>query len=93
MWKETPEGIILSVKISTKASRSEVVGEEGEELKLRIAAVPEKGKANAEIIRLLSKKLKIGKSQITILIGETSRHKKLLLRGITSEEMLQKFLE
>lgn len=93
MWKETPEGIILSVKISPKASRSEVVGEEGEELKLRIAAVPEKGKANAEIIRLLSKKLKIGRSQITILTGETSRHKKLLLRGISSEEMLQKILE
>ena len=90
--KETQEGVILSLKISPKSSKSEIAGIEGEELKLRIAAVPEKGEANTEIIRFLSKQLKIPKSQMTMISGETSRHKRVLIRGI-SLKYIQSLLE
>jgi uncharacterized protein (TIGR00251 family) len=81
-WKETHEGVVISLKITPKSSKSEAAGIEGDELKLRIAAVPEKGEANAEIIRFLSKRLKISKSKIILISGETSRHKRVLIKGV-----------
>ena len=50
-----------------------------EYLKINIISIPEKGKANIELINWLSKKLKIAKSNITIISGELDRYKKLLI--------------
>ena len=82
MWKITADGIILPVKLVPKASRNEIVGWENDELKVRINAVPEKGKANAELIKFLSKTFKIPKTQFTIVQGETNRHKLLCITGV-----------
>lgn len=48
-------------------------------LKINIISVPEKGKANQELIAWLSKKLKTAKSNITIISGELDRYKKILI--------------
>ncbi len=80
-WKERPDGLVLALKISPKAAKSEILGVEGEELKLKIAAVPEKGEANMEVVRFLAKALGFPKSQVVLLSGEASRHKKVLLKG------------
>ena len=48
-------------------------------LKINIISVPEKGKANQELISWLSKRLKIAKSDITIISGELDRYKKLMI--------------
>ena len=76
--------MIVEVQVIPKSSCSEVVGWEGDILKIRIAAIPDKGKANKELIRFLAKKLKIAKSQITIVSGEKSRRKRLQVEGIAS---------
>lgn len=65
----------IGIKVFPKASKNEVVGWEGDVLKVRLTAVPEKGKANAALIHLLSKHFKVPKSAINILKGETSRNK------------------
>lgn len=65
----------LRVKVTPKASRSEVVGWENGVLKVRLNALPEKGEANEELIRVLSKEFKIAKSLITIVRGHSSREK------------------
>jgi uncharacterized protein (TIGR00251 family) len=82
MIKETPEGLIISIKVTPKSSKNEIVGWENEELKVRITAAPEKGEANEEVIRFLSKTLGIAKSRVILLSGETSRHKKILLKDM-----------
>lgn len=87
MLQQTNEGILLKVKIIPKASRSEIVGWENGELKIRIAAIPEKGEANIELVRFLSKQLGIGKSKIELVKGQTSRHKCLCLKGVTLKEV------
>ncbi len=87
MWKETSEGILLPVKLTPKASCNEIVGWENANLKIRIAAVPEKGEANAELIKLLSKKLSIPKTDISIVKGETSRQKLVLLKGLDTKAL------
>lgn len=87
MYKPADDGIYLFVKIIPKASKSEVVGWENDRLKIRLAAVPEKGLANAELIKFLSGVLSIAKSQIHLVQGETSRLKKILIKGLSAQEI------
>jgi hypothetical protein len=86
-YKETARGIELLVKVIPKASRSEIVGWEAHLLKVRLAAVPEKGQANAELIKYLAKLLGIAKSRIELLSGETARQKRILLVGFSLDEV------
>ena len=55
--------------------------ENQEYLKICIVSVPEKGKANKELIAFLSKKIGIPKSQFKIISGEHDRYKKLKIEG------------
>lgn len=88
MIKETAEGIIIPIKVTPKASKNELVGWENEELKIRIAAVPNKGEANEELIRFLAKRLKLSKSQIKIVYGETNRHKRVCITGVSLSQIV-----
>jgi len=87
MWKETTEGIILPIKVIPKASKNELLSWENGELKIRIAAPPEKGCANEELIVFLSKQLEISKSRIKLISGLTSRHKRILLIDVFAESI------
>lgn len=91
MLKKTSKGILLSVKVIPNASKSEIVGLENTILKIRLAAIPDKGEANAELIRMLSKITKIPKSQISIIRGLTSRNKTVAFEE-ASEELLSSCL-
>lgn len=62
-----------------------VAADGGEYLKINVVSVPEKGKANQELICFLSKKLKVAKSAIKIVGGETDRCKKILIHGGTQK--------
>jgi uncharacterized protein (TIGR00251 family) len=75
---------LISVKITPNSSHTKISGkfidEKNQEyLKINVAAVPEDGKANAELIKFLAKIFKIPKSKIEILRGETARIKVLKL--------------
>ena len=50
-------------------------------LKLCVVSVPEKGKANKELILFLAKKIGIAKAQIEIISGELDRYKKIRISG------------
>lgn len=69
--------MIILIKVIPNASRNEVVGWEGEELKVRIAAVADKGKANDMLIRFLAETWGLRRDQITLIHGHTSRHKRI----------------
>lgn len=69
------------MKVIPKASKSEIIGWENEQLKVRLKAVPEKGKANEELIRVLAEYFNIPKSQITIIRGGKSRIKQVQLEN------------
>jgi uncharacterized protein (TIGR00251 family) len=86
LLKETSQGIILPVKVVPKAARHQMCGWEGEELKIRLRAIPEKGKANEALIAFIAEELDLSPSQITLTAGETSRHKRLLITHISREE-------
>ncbi|MCB9991929.1 MAG: DUF167 domain-containing protein [Rhodospirillales bacterium] len=82
----------LPVRLTPKASRNQVGGwvcdDQGQDiLKISVTAVPEKGKANKALIALLAKHLKIPKSDITIIRGETDRNKILKINNISNDTL------
>lgn len=73
---EIPRKEYLRIKVLPKSSKNEVVEiMDDETIKIRIKAVPEKGKANTELIKFLSKELGINRSNISILSGKTEQLK------------------
>lgn len=81
----------LRIKVVPNANANEVIGWEEDYLKIRLRAVPEKGKANKALIAFLADWLKISKSSITLTKGETSRLKVLKIE--LSKQKLMKVIE
>jgi uncharacterized protein (TIGR00251 family) len=81
------DGILLSLRISPGARRSSIEGPYGESaLKLKVAAPPVDGKANAEAERFLAESLGIPRSNVTVVWGASSRDKVVLVRGVGPSE-------
>lgn len=76
-------GVVLDVKVVPNASCDKLDGILGDKLKIRLQAPPVEGKANKALVRFLAKSLNISKSDVVLLSGETSRTKRIMLRGIS----------
>ncbi|WP_415182405.1 DUF167 domain-containing protein [Phaeovulum sp.] len=67
-------GAEIAVRVTPKASRNAVLaGEEG--LRVYVTVVPEDGKANAAVVKLLAKALGVAKTRLVLIRGATSRDK------------------
>lgn len=73
--KEDGADLLLRLVLQPKASRDKFVGLLGDELKIAITAPPVDGKANAHLIKFLSKQFKVPKGAITVEKGLLNRHK------------------
>ncbi|MGF1763152.1 DUF167 family protein YggU [Aliivibrio kagoshimensis] len=71
------DDLILKLYIQPKASRDQIVGLHGDELKVAITAPPIDGKANSHLTKFLAKQFKIAKGKIVIEKGELGRHKQV----------------
>ena len=71
--------LILEVKVVPRAGRQKCVLDTTGRLKCYIMAAPEGGKANAELLDLLRKALKISKNQLQITLGATARLKRIAI--------------
>lgn len=96
-YDETEQGVILRVRLTPNSSSCLIKGiftdAEGYDfLKINVVNVPEKGKANSELLSFLAKKLKLPKSKIEIIFGETDRYKKILIHD-KSEYVLKSLNE
>jgi uncharacterized protein (TIGR00251 family) len=78
--EQGPDGALLTLNVVPRASRTALVCE-GEGLKLRVAAPPVDGEANAEVVRFLCKLLGVPKADVAILSGFRGRSKRVLIRG------------
>lgn len=84
----TDAGVLLPVRVQAGARMSAVRGEQQGALKVAVQQAPEKGKANRALLALLAKSLGLSKSQLTIVAGETSNQKKLLVTGAAADDLL-----
>ena len=69
----------IKVKVKPNAKREDIKEIERDFFEVRTTVVPEKGKANKKVIEILSKYLKVPKSRIKLIKGETSREKIFLI--------------
>jgi uncharacterized protein (TIGR00251 family) len=87
---ERREGAVrIPVRAQPRASKSEVVGEHDGALKVRLAAPPVEGEANAELVRCLAKWLSVPRSAVRLVAGETGRNKVVEIAGIEPETVLR----
>lgn len=82
---QTEQGVDIHVKVVPGSSRTQIAGTLGPMLKIKVAAAPEKGKANSSLIEFLAKKLSVKKKDIEIISGKTNPVKILRISGIDPE--------
>jgi uncharacterized protein (TIGR00251 family) len=81
-WQEWQgETLLLNVRVQPRASRDEVVGVQGGCLKIRIAAPPVGGAANAHLVRFLAAQFGIPRSRVQIVAGPAAREKRIAIHG------------
>ncbi|MBO1518196.1 DUF167 family protein [Oceanisphaera pacifica] len=73
--------LYLSLYVQTKTSRDRIVTMVGDELKVAITAPPVDGKANAHLLKWLAKQCKVAPSQVQLLSGHNSRHKRVVIHS------------
>jgi hypothetical protein len=75
-WIEGRPGVVrIRVRAQPRASRTEITGEREGALRIRVAAPPVEGEANAALIRFIAKRLGIAPSRVRLISGETGRQK------------------
>ena len=78
---ETPEGVVLNVRAQPRSSRSGIDGVLGDAVKVRVRCAPVDGKANKELVETLADVFGLPKGAVVFKSGETSKTKRILLRG------------
>lgn len=85
-----PNGVRLSIRLTPKASKNhfgqvERSADGLSHLKAYVTTVPEGGKANKTLIKMLARSCKIPAGKISVASGATNRNKQLLIEGETLE--------
>jgi len=92
-FQSSDSGTLLRLRIQPRASRDEIVGLHGEDLKVRISAPPVDSAANDSLIKYLSKQLDMPKSKVQLVKGQTSRNKTILLTETQPKDLPKAFLD
>ena len=77
--------LTLTLHIQPGAKTTEVAGEHGDALKIRLAAPPVDGKANAALLAFIAERLGVPKSAVTLKSGQASRRKVVEVEGASAE--------
>jgi uncharacterized protein (TIGR00251 family) len=77
----------IQVYVQPRASKTVVAGTHDGCVKIRLAAPPVDGAANAALVEFVAERLKIAKSRVRILTGLTSRRKVVEVAGVTAEQL------
>jgi len=85
--KKVPGGVTLAVRVTPRARKNEIVGVAGEALKVKLAAPPVEGAANAALCAFLAEQLGVRKSAVTLVAGQASRQKVVRVEGVTADEV------
>jgi len=84
---ESEKGCTFMVRVVPRGRRDEIVGLHGDALKLRLAAPPERGKANRALRKFLAKRLDVSPADVEIISGYTSRQKRVCVRDVSVDSV------
>jgi uncharacterized protein len=76
----------LRIRVSPGARTTELVGRHGDGWKVRVAAPPERGRANEALLDLLAERLHVAPAELTVVAGRSGRDKIVELRGLEAGE-------
>ena len=86
-----PDGLTritrITVTVSPGASRTELVGRHGDGWRARVAAAPERGRANEALVALLADALDVPRSRVSVVGGQTGRRKIVEVDGLDGDEI------
>lgn len=85
-WRAEPAALLLFLRVTPNAAVDRIEGAETRDdgtavLRIRVRAVPDRGKANAAVIALLAEALGVPKSAVSVVSGETARLKTVRVAG------------
>ena len=83
----------LAVHVTPKSGRDEVVGWRGSELAVRVTSPPEGGKANTAVCKVIAGALRVPKTSVRVVRGDTARHKVLEIADIDDVDLISVFGE
>jgi uncharacterized protein (TIGR00251 family) len=86
--QERGGAVVFSVRVQPRASKDEIAGEMGGALKVRLRAPAVEDRANEALVEFLAELLKTSRSAVSILSGERSRVKRIEIRGVTRQQVL-----
>ncbi len=90
---ETRSGAVrFHVHVRPRASRTECAGLHGDAVKVRVAAPPVEGAANAELIAFLARKLGVPRSAVRIVTGDRGRRKTVEVTGVDPDQVPARLL-
>ena len=82
------DGVVrLQAYVQPRAALTQIAGMHGDSIKIRIAAPPVDGEANAELERFIAKLLGIAKSKVSVTAGSSSRLKTVSIENTTVAEV------
>lgn len=79
--------VVLTCHVQPRASRTEVVGWHGDAIKIRLAAPPVDGGANAALLGFLADMLELPRAAVRLISGATARRKRIAVTGRSLEEV------
>ena len=81
----TCQGYLLKLHVVPGARKTAVAGLHGERLKVKVAAPPEKGRANDELLEFLARSLKVPRQAVHLTSGATSRAKVVAIDDLSPD--------
>jgi uncharacterized protein (TIGR00251 family) len=84
-FSPTSQGYLLRLTVVPGAQRTQVVGLYGDRLKVRLAAPPEKGAANRELLDFLARSLNLPKNSLRLTLGAQSRSKVVVVYDLSPD--------
>ena len=83
------DGVILRLHVQPGAKQTGIAGLHGDALKLRLAAAPVDGKANACLIGFLAERLGVPRASVEVIAGAASRAKRVRVGGVSAAQAKQ----
>jgi hypothetical protein len=84
------DGVYLAVKLLPRASKNEIEGPLGNELKIKVTAPPVEAAANRALVELLAGKLDCSRGAVQIVRGQASRRKIVRITGLEAATILRR---
>lgn len=88
--KQDKDGVRIPVYVAPRASRTQITGFHEGAVKIRLAAPPVDGAANDELTQFLAKFFGAPKTSVSIVGGQTSKRKIVLIAGLSADEAVEK---